>query len=101
MNPNKYQALLLGSDPKLADAMAQVIRLDGANVAFASNYADALRALENQPPDLVLLDLKTAETDALNLLRQIKHHPPAAPSLTIAFAPAGKTRRCCAPLTWG
>ena len=60
MNQTKYQALLLGTDPKLADAVALVIRLDGASIGFAGNYADALRALQNQPPELVLLDLKTA-----------------------------------------
>ena len=87
MNQTKYQALLLGSDPKLAEAVALVVRLDGAGIGFAGNYSDALRALQNRPPDLVLLDLKTSEADALNLLRQLKHHPPATPVFTIALAP--------------
>ncbi len=90
MNQTKYQALLLGTDPKLAEALALVIRLDGAGLGFAGNYADALRALQNHPPDLVLLDLRTSEADALNLLRQLKHHPPATPVFTIALAPGGE-----------
>jgi signal transduction histidine kinase/HPt (histidine-containing phosphotransfer) domain-containing protein len=91
MNQTKYQALFLGSDPKLADAVALVLRLDGASIGYAGNYSDALRALQTHPPDLVLMYLKTSEADALNLLRQMKHHPPAAPVFTVALAPGGET----------
>jgi len=86
MNQTKYQALLLGTDTKLAEAVALVIRLDGASIGFAANYADALRALQTHPPDLLLMDLKTSEADALNLLRQLKHHPAANPVFTVALA---------------
>src|SRR5580693_4784577 len=86
MNQTKYQALLLGTDTKLAEAVALVIRLDGASIGFAGNYPDALRALQSHPPDLLLMDLKTSESDALNLLRQIKHHPPTTPVFTVALA---------------
>jgi PleD family two-component response regulator len=87
MNQTKYQALLLGTDNKLAEAVALVIRLDGASIGFAGNYPDALRTLQTHPPEVVLLDLKTSEADALNLLRQLKHHPPATPVFTIGLAP--------------
>jgi signal transduction histidine kinase/DNA-binding LytR/AlgR family response regulator len=90
MNQSKYQALLLGTDTKLAEAVALVIRLDGANIGFASNCADALQALQMHPPDLVLMDLKTSETEALNLLRQLRNHPPALPIFTVALAPGGE-----------
>jgi signal transduction histidine kinase/HPt (histidine-containing phosphotransfer) domain-containing protein len=90
MNQMKYQALLLSSDAKLAEAVALVLHLDGAGIGFAANYSDALRALETHPPDLLLLDLRTAETDSLNLLRQIKHHLAAAPILSVALAPSGE-----------
>ena len=91
MNQSKYQALLLGTDPKLAEAVAQVIRLDGASIGFAGNFSDALRTVQTHPPDLVLLDLKTSEADGLNLLRQFKHHPLTTPVVTIALAPSGDT----------
>jgi len=90
MNQTKYLVLLLGTDNKLAEAVGHVLRLDGATIGFAANYADALRAIVNHPPDLLLLDLKTSETDAYNLLRQIKHHPPATPLLSIALASGGE-----------
>jgi signal transduction histidine kinase/two-component SAPR family response regulator/HPt (histidine-containing phosphotransfer) domain-containing protein len=44
------------------------------------------RALQTHPPDLLLLDLKSAEAESLNLLRQIKHTPSATPVFTFALA---------------
>ena len=89
MNQTKYQVLLLGADSKLAETVALALRVDGASIGFAGNYPAALKVLQTHPPDLVLLDLRTSETDGLNLLRQLKHHPSAAPILTIALAPGG------------
>ncbi|HUC86209.1 MAG TPA: response regulator, partial [Candidatus Acidoferrales bacterium] len=85
----KYQALLLGCDTKLAEAVALVLHLDGAGVGFAGNYSDALRVLQTHPPDLLLLDLKNSEADSLNLLRQIKHYPLPTPVMSMALAPGG------------
>jgi signal transduction histidine kinase/two-component SAPR family response regulator/HPt (histidine-containing phosphotransfer) domain-containing protein len=87
MNQTKYQALLLGTDAKLSESVALVLRLDGASVGYSANYADALRALQSHPPDLVLMDLKTLEVDSLNLLRQLKHHPLPTPIFTVGLAP--------------
>ena len=91
MIQTKFQALLLGNDPKLAEAVALVIRLDGGNIGFTANYADALRFMQSHPPDVVLLDLKSAEADSLNLLRQLKHHPPATPAFSVGLSPGGET----------
>ena len=85
MNPTKFQALLLGTDHKLAEALLLPVRLDGGNLASVSNYGDALRALQGQPPDVVFLDLKSLEAESLNLLRQLKHHPLPLPVLTVAL----------------
>jgi signal transduction histidine kinase/HPt (histidine-containing phosphotransfer) domain-containing protein len=90
MTQTKYQALLLGNDAKLTDAVSLALRLDGGNVGHASTYADALSFLQNHPPDVLLLDLKSAETDSLNLLRQLKQHPLATPVVALALAPTGE-----------
>ena len=87
----KYQALLLGSDAKLAEAVAMALNLDGAGFGLVGNYPDALRVLEAHPPDILLLDLRTAETDCLNLLRHIKQQPFAAPILSIGLSPSPDT----------
>ena len=91
MNPNKYQALLLSSDHKLADTLRLVVQQDGGTFGSAANYADALRYLQPQPPDFIFVDLKGAEAESLNLLRQLKHHPLASPLLTIGFGATGES----------
>ena len=91
MNPNKYHALLLGADHKLAETLLLVVRLDGGTLGSAANYADALRYVQAHPPDFVFLDLKSAEADCLNLLRQLKHHPLRLPVFSLAFGTAGET----------
>ncbi len=91
MNPNKYHALLLGSDQKLAETLLVVARLDGSTLGSVSHYADALKYVQTHPPDFIFLDLKSVESDSLNLLRQIKHNPLPLPVFTIAFGVAGET----------
>lgn len=91
MNQNKFQALLLGNDAKLVDTVAMAIRMDGCQIGFATSHPEALRTLQQQPPDLVLLDLKSAEAESLSFLRQLKEHPPEKPVVTIALATANET----------
>ncbi len=85
MTPTKFQALMLSNDHKLVESMLLPVRLDGGSLGMVANYADTLRVLQNQPPDLLLLDLHSAEADSLNILRQLKHHPLAQPLLTVAL----------------
>ncbi len=91
MNPIKFQALLLANDAKLAEALSLAIRMDAGSLGFASNYTESLRAMQTHPPDVLLLDLKSAEADCLNLLRQLKHHALSTPIFSIALAPATDT----------
>jgi len=91
MNSIKYHALLLGADHKLAEALLLVTRLDGGTLGSVTSYVEALRYLQSHPPDFVLLDLKSAEAEALNLLRQLKHHPLSTPVLSVALGGPGET----------
>jgi signal transduction histidine kinase/HPt (histidine-containing phosphotransfer) domain-containing protein len=82
MNLTKYHTLLLGNDARLADAVALVVRLDGASISLVANAEQALRSLQNHLPEVLLLDLKSAEDESLHLLRQLQQHPLAAPIFT-------------------
>ena len=90
MNSNKYHALLLSSDHKLAESLLLVARLDGGSLGSVAHYGDALRYLQSHPPDFVFLDLKNTEADSLNLLRQLKHHPLPLPVFSVGFGIAGE-----------
>ena len=81
----------MSTDAKLAEAISLPVRLDDGIISCTGNYADALRALQGGTTDLILLDLKSAETDSLNLLRQLKHHPLSKPIFTIGLGTGTET----------
>ena len=86
MSQKIIQVVLLGTDAKLAETISMLARHEDCLFNLAGNYADALRLVQGGSTDIVLLDLKSAETDGLNLLRQLKHHPPTRPVFTIGLA---------------
>ena len=90
MNQEKFQALLLGTDARLAEAVAATVRLEGGGFVATALYEDALRFAQTHPPEILLLDWKTSEHDALNLLRQLKNSAAGNPTFTIALAPGGE-----------
>jgi signal transduction histidine kinase/two-component SAPR family response regulator/HPt (histidine-containing phosphotransfer) domain-containing protein len=85
----KFQVLLLGSNAKLLDAISLAVKPAGGGVGSAGSLEEMSRSIQNQPPDLVLLDLESAEADSLDLLRHFKESPPPRPFFTVALAPAG------------
>ncbi len=91
MNSNKYNALLLSSDHRLAETLLLVVRLEGGTLGSVVQCADAVKYLQTHPPDFVFLDLKTIESESLNLLRHLKHHPLPLPVFTIGFGVASET----------
>src|SRR5690242_16001223 len=91
MNSTKFHALLLGKDLALADAVLAAARSVGANLGVVSSYPDALRSLQAELPEIVFLDLKSAETDSLNLLSQISQHSHSSPVVAIGLGAAAET----------
>ena len=89
MSQLKFQVLLLGTDVKLAETLSLLIRLDGGTTGLVTTCAEALKFLQNHPPDLILLDVKTAEAESLNLLRHLKNVPPALPAYSLMLASSG------------
>jgi DNA-binding response OmpR family regulator len=64
--------LVVGNDLDQLDTAAYVLRRERFVVIQASNGPDALRRLEAERPDLVVLDLGLPPPGSLELLRQIR-----------------------------
>ncbi len=60
--------LLVDDDPDGANTVSNILRQEQYDVAIAISAPDALRALTEQPFDVVLIELALAETDGLALL---------------------------------
>jgi CheY-like chemotaxis protein len=68
--------ILIVEDTKLlADAIADTLRMEGYDVSISLNGRDALDALENTQPDLVITDLVMPKMDGLEFTRRLRGHP--------------------------
>ncbi|RPJ70578.1 MAG: PAS domain S-box protein [Acidobacteria bacterium] len=92
--------LVVDDDMDARELTATVLSRHGASVTTADGAAAALRALEKQPPDVVVLDIAMPGTDGYGLLRRIRegNGPSAAvPAVALtAYAREEDRRRAIA-----
>ncbi len=75
MNSVAAQILLVEDDPMIADLLASFFQPTQLKLVHATNSAEALCLVNNQPIDLVLLDLGLPGLDGFQFLREIKIAP--------------------------
>ena len=66
------QLLMIEDDTRLATMVGEYLRQSGYGFTHAADGASGLAALENTPPDLVILDLMLPDMDGLEVCRRIK-----------------------------
>jgi DNA-binding response OmpR family regulator len=69
--------LLVEDNLLLADATAEFIRLSGLDVLIAENGEDALQAVRNFRPEIVLCDLGLPDMSGMDLLRTLRSNSEA------------------------
>lgn len=74
----RRRVLFIEDEPALRISYERYFRPRYA-MAFASSGAEALERLAEQPPDVVVLDMRLPDTDGVDLLRQIRSASPAIP----------------------
>src|SRR5579863_4419577 len=68
----KAKVLIIDDDPALLSALKEYIQHEGHAVTPAPNLKAAYDALENDAPDLAILDYQLPDGDALQFLSAIK-----------------------------
>jgi excisionase family DNA binding protein len=65
------RVLIVDDDERLREFVRANLEFDGYNVREAANAADGLAALEEEPPDLILLDVMMPQMDGWEMLKRV------------------------------
>ena len=69
----QQQLLMIEDDTRLANMVGEYLRQSGYGFTHATDGISGIDALQNNPPDLVILDLMLPDMDGLEVCRRIKN----------------------------
>lgn len=75
--------LLVDDEPSIRLFYSAVLADEGHDVVEAPSEAEAVRLLEAEPPDLVVLDIRLGSQSGLELLQHIASHPARVPVIIL------------------
>ena len=71
--------LLVEDEIEVLDAITELLEREGYAVTRAVDGEEALRRVENERPDLVLLDVRLPRVSGLDVLRRLREDHPRVP----------------------
>ncbi len=77
--------LIADDEPLTRKSLYEILKFEGYKVSLASDGEEALNLIKNDPPDIVITDLKMPKIDGLTLLKEIKG---INPNITVVFMTA-------------
>jgi two-component system KDP operon response regulator KdpE len=72
--PPSTRVLLIEDDPNIVDLIRANLHVRGFDTVVSADASRALRLLETELPDIVLLDLMLPDADGFDLCRTIREH---------------------------
>src|SRR3989344_2892662 len=81
--------LLIDDDPLIVRMYERKLVKEGFAVTLASNGEEGLKAIENDRPDLVLLDVLMPKMNGWEMLKKLKGYPKAADIPVITLTSLG------------
>jgi DNA-binding NtrC family response regulator len=76
--------LVVDDDKSIRDSLKMVLEFESYEVLFAENGPDALRQMAATPIDLILLDVKMAGMDGLEVLQRVREKRAELPVIMIS-----------------
>jgi len=67
--------LIAEDDPASRELLREILEAQGYQVVEAEDGQTALRRIEEENPDLVLLDIQMPKLDGLAVVRRLRQHP--------------------------
>jgi two-component system OmpR family response regulator len=71
-NTVKQRVLVVDDEPSIVDAVGMSLRYEGFDVDEATTGRAALAAVEERPPDLIVLDVMLPDFDGLEVTRRLR-----------------------------
>jgi DNA-binding response OmpR family regulator len=87
--------LVIEDERRIGAFLAQGLRVEGFPVRLASGGGEALAALDELDPAVVLLDLRLPDLDGLQLLDSIRRRRPSALVMVVSAVRDIETRLAC------
>jgi two-component system OmpR family response regulator len=72
MDKQRPQVLVVDDEPSIVDAIATALRYEGFEVDQAANGRAALRAAQEKPFDLIVLDIMMPDLDGLEVTKRLR-----------------------------
>jgi two-component system, OmpR family, response regulator len=66
------RVLVVDDEPSIVDAVATSLRYEGFDVDEATNGRSALRKAQDDPPDLIILDVMLPDLDGIEVTRRLR-----------------------------
>jgi two-component system NtrC family sensor kinase len=79
--------LVVDDNPENLKVLSKLLQPEGYKIRISTNGKQALKSIENVPPDLVLLDIQMPEMDGYEVCRLLKKDPKTA-AIPIIFISA-------------
>ena len=77
------KVLVVDDEPVLAELLTIVLRREGWQVFTAGDGSSAVRSVQREAPDVVVLDLALPDVDGLSVLRTVRELLPTLPVLLL------------------
>jgi CheY-like chemotaxis protein len=88
--------LIVEDHPTMREAMRLVLEGEGFDIVEASDGAQALSAVHQEPPDLVLLDMSIPGVSGPDVLAAVKRDPATSEVRVIVVTATGEEGRAAA-----
>lgn len=99
MKPRVIKILIVEDQADVSDFLAEILKLNGFDVVSADSFRSTMFAIENEPFDLVLLDLKLPDGNGFDLIKILKERRDGVP--VIVQTGFGRDENCVTALKLG
>lgn len=95
LNPSSIQirVLIVDDEPEIGEFLNEFLIDQGYEVFYADNGTDALEFVRRARPHIILLDVKMAEMDGLEILKQITQYDSGAGVIMVTASKDENTGR--------